>query len=81
MNRITWFVQYDNLAILEDTQAKLMLDQRYMELIAKSADNFIRRLNARRDLALLKAASADAKAVAGASANTSAGVICARTSA
>ena len=40
-NRITWFVQYDSLAILEDTQAKLTLDQKYMELIAKSADNFI----------------------------------------
>ncbi|HEX2792004.1 MAG TPA: hypothetical protein VHN17_16375 [Steroidobacteraceae bacterium] len=40
-NRIGWFVQYENLAILEDTQAKLMLDQKYMELIAKSADNFI----------------------------------------
>ena len=40
-NRITWFVQYESLAILEDTQAKLTLDQKYMELIAKSADNFI----------------------------------------
>jgi hypothetical protein len=40
-NRITWFVQYESLAILEDTQSKLMLDQKYMELIAKAADNFI----------------------------------------
>jgi hypothetical protein len=40
-NRIGWFVQYENLAILEDTQVKLMLDQKYMELIAKSAENFI----------------------------------------
>jgi hypothetical protein len=40
-NRIGWFLQYENLAALEDTQAKLLADQKYMELIAKSADNFI----------------------------------------
>jgi hypothetical protein len=40
-NRIGWFLQYQNLAALEDTQAKLLQDQKYMELIAKSADNFI----------------------------------------
>jgi hypothetical protein len=40
-NRIGWYVQYENLAALEDTQAKLLQDQKYMELIAKSAENFI----------------------------------------
>jgi hypothetical protein len=40
-NRIGWYVQYENLAALEDTQAKLLQDQKYLELIAKSADNFI----------------------------------------
>jgi hypothetical protein len=40
-NRIGWFVQYENLAALEDTQGKLMQDQKYMELIAAAAANFI----------------------------------------
>jgi hypothetical protein len=40
-NRIGWYVQYENLAVLEDTQARLFQDQKYMELIARSAENFI----------------------------------------
>jgi hypothetical protein len=40
-NRIAWYVQYESLAALEDTQAKLLADQKYMELIGKSAENFI----------------------------------------
>jgi hypothetical protein len=40
-SRIGWFVQYENLAALEDTQAKLLQDQKYLEIITKSADNFI----------------------------------------
>jgi hypothetical protein len=40
-NRICWFVKYENLAALEDTQGKLLQDQKYMELIAGSAANFI----------------------------------------
>jgi hypothetical protein len=40
-NRIGWSVQYESLAALDDTQMKLMQDQKYLDLIAKSADNFI----------------------------------------
>ena len=40
-NRVGWFVQYENLAALEDTQGKLLQDQKYMELIAGAAANFI----------------------------------------
>jgi hypothetical protein len=40
-NRIGWYLQYESLAVLEDTQARLLQDQKYMELIARSADNFI----------------------------------------
>jgi hypothetical protein len=40
-NRIGWFLQYENLAALEDTQGKLLQDQKYMELIAAAAANFI----------------------------------------
>jgi hypothetical protein len=40
-NRISWFVQYENLAALEDTQGKLLQDQKYMELITAAAVNFI----------------------------------------
>ena len=38
---VAWYVQYESLAALEDTQAKLLADQKYMELIGKSAENFI----------------------------------------
>jgi hypothetical protein len=40
-NRISWYVQYESLAVLEDTQVRLMQDQKYMEMIARAADNFI----------------------------------------
>jgi hypothetical protein len=40
-NQIDWFVHSENLAALDDTQTKLMQDQKYMELISKSADNFL----------------------------------------
>ena len=40
-NRIAWSVQYENLGALEAQQIKLMADAKYMEIVAKSADNFI----------------------------------------
>jgi hypothetical protein len=40
-NRVGWFVQYENLAALENTQGKLLQEQKYMELIAGAAANFI----------------------------------------
>jgi hypothetical protein len=40
-NRIGWSAQYENLAALEATMAKLMSDPKYLEMVAKGADNFI----------------------------------------
>ena len=40
-NRIGFYVQYENLAALEDTQTKLLQDKKYMTMIAKSGENFI----------------------------------------
>lgn len=40
-NRIGWSAQYENLAALEERQLKLMSDPKYMEIVAKGADNFI----------------------------------------
>lgn len=40
-NRIGWSARYENLAAFETTMAKLMSDPKYMEMVAKSADNFI----------------------------------------
>jgi hypothetical protein len=40
-NRIGWASRYDNLAALEATLNKLMADPKYMELVAKGAENFI----------------------------------------
>ena len=40
-NRIAWSVQYENLGELEVQLSTLMGDAKYMDLVAKSADNFI----------------------------------------
>src|ERR1700687_865366 len=40
-NKIGWYLQYEDLAVLEDTQTKLLQDQKYMEMISKSSENFI----------------------------------------
>jgi len=40
-NRIGWAARYDNLGALEAMQMKLMADPKYMELVAKGAENFI----------------------------------------
>jgi hypothetical protein len=40
-NRIGWSGRYENLGALETMQMKLMADPKYMELVAKGADNFI----------------------------------------
>ena len=40
-NRIGWAARYDSLAALEAMQGKLMADPKYMEMVAKGAENFI----------------------------------------
>ena len=40
-NKIGCYLQYEDLAVLEDTQTKLLQDQKYMEMISKSSENFI----------------------------------------
>ena len=40
-NPIGWYVQYEDLAVLEDTHSKLLQDQRYMEMIGRSSETFI----------------------------------------
>lgn len=40
-SRIGWFVEYENLAQLDETQTKLLMDSDYAERVAKGADNFV----------------------------------------
>ena len=40
-NRVGWSSRYDSLAKFEATMAKLMGDPKYMETVAKNADNFV----------------------------------------
>lgn len=40
-NRIGWFIEYENLAALDDTQTKLLKDAEYLEVTAKGGENFI----------------------------------------
>jgi hypothetical protein len=40
-NRVGWSVRYENLGALEAQQTLLLADPKYMELVAKGAENFI----------------------------------------
>jgi hypothetical protein len=40
-NRIRWSSDHENLAALEAQQGKLLSDPKYMDMVAKGADNFI----------------------------------------
>jgi hypothetical protein len=40
-SRIGWSAQYENLTALETAQASFVTDSKYMEMVAKSSDNFI----------------------------------------
>ena len=40
-NRGGWSVRYDSLTALEVSQTKMLADQKYMDLVARGADNFI----------------------------------------
>jgi hypothetical protein len=40
-NRVGWAARHENLAAFEAMQTKLLADPKYLELIAKGADNFI----------------------------------------
>ncbi|MCK9382443.1 MAG: hypothetical protein M0P95_15445 [Sulfuritalea sp.] len=40
-HRVAWRAEYANLAVMEQTQAKLMADSKYLELLASGGDNFI----------------------------------------
>jgi hypothetical protein len=40
-NRIGWFVAYENLAELDETQMSLLKDSVYLEKVAQAGDNFI----------------------------------------
>lgn len=40
-NRIGWFIQYDNLAALENEQTKLLQDSEYMATVTKGGENFV----------------------------------------
>ena len=40
-SRIGWFVEYENLAQLDETQSKLLQDSDYLALVTKGADNFV----------------------------------------
>lgn len=40
-NRIRWSSDYENLAALEAQQGKLFADPKYMDMVAKGAENFI----------------------------------------
>ena len=39
--RIAWRTEYESLGVLESVQAKLLMDAKYQDLIAKGAGNFI----------------------------------------
>jgi hypothetical protein len=40
-SRIGWFVEYENLAQLDETQTKLLQDAEYLALTTKGAENFV----------------------------------------
>ena len=40
-SRIGWFVEYDNLAELEDVQTKLLQDSEYLAIVTKGGENFV----------------------------------------
>jgi hypothetical protein len=40
-NRVGWSVRYDSLAALETIQTKMLADQKYLDMVARGADNFI----------------------------------------
>ena len=40
-NRVGWSVRYESLAALEVSQTKMLADQKYMDMVARGADNFI----------------------------------------
>jgi hypothetical protein len=40
-NRIGWFVEYENLASLDEIQTKLLQDPEYLAMVAKGGENFI----------------------------------------
>lgn len=40
-SRIGWFVEYENLAQLDEMQTKLLQDPEYLALVTKGADNFV----------------------------------------
>lgn len=40
-NRIGWFVEYENLATLDETQTKLLKDSEYLAMVARGGENFI----------------------------------------
>ena len=40
-NRIGWFVAYENLAELDETQTSLLQDSAYLEKVAEAGDNFV----------------------------------------
>jgi hypothetical protein len=40
-NRIGWFVDYENLAKLEEDQTKLLQDSEYLAIAAKGGENFV----------------------------------------
>jgi hypothetical protein len=40
-NRVGWSVRYDSLAALETIQTRLLADVKYMDMVARAADNFM----------------------------------------
>lgn len=39
--RVAWRAEYENLGAMEASQARLLADPKYMELVTKGATNFI----------------------------------------
>ena len=40
-HRIAWRAEYANLGAMEEHQSKLMVDPKYIEILAKGGENFI----------------------------------------
>ena len=40
-HRIGWSAQYPTLALYDDMATKLLADAKYLEMVAKAADNFV----------------------------------------
>jgi hypothetical protein len=40
-NRIGWFVEYENLAQLDENQTKLLKDSEYLAIVARGGENFV----------------------------------------